>query len=316
MSLFDDSEDDSKKDYKREPIKLYINSCGGSVPDTWAIIDTIESIKTPVYTWVLDVWPDSFISSFPQGKTNALVKIVTALSVCLYKNSTKLLVTSPGMMPLLCREYDNTDKLILFHNWCDDILSMPCNELVDFGDKFVVMMAGSINDGIGIPYLLTVIEKLQDVDKVLFVFVGGGPKEHDFRDIIEKKKLRNVIFTGQIPFEKIPSYYKKADVMLISLKKTDLPHLKATIPGRLQSYMSAGKPVLAMIDEGARDMITTADCGFCVPAGDSDGMEKMIREVIIMDKEILNKKGANGRAYFKKHFTKAQSINKLEKIIK
>ena len=51
VSLFDDSEDDSKKDYKREPIKLYINSCGGSVPDTWAIIDTIKSITTPVYTY-------------------------------------------------------------------------------------------------------------------------------------------------------------------------------------------------------------------------------------------------------------------------
>lgn len=272
--------------------------------------------KTPVYTWVLDVWPDSFVSSLPQGKAKSLVKAVTSLSEWAYKNSTKLMVTSPGMKPLLCRKRDYSDKIILFHNWCDDILAMPVNEEVSFGDKFIVMMAGSINDGIGIPYLLPVIENLQDEANLLFAFVGGGPMEQEFRNLVEEKKLKNVKFTGQVPFTSIPSYYKQADAMLISLKKTDLPHLKATIPGRLQSYMSAGKPVLAMIDEGARDMITTADCGFCVPAGDSEGLEKLIREVISMDKETLNQKGRNGRAFFEKHFIKEQSINILEDIIK
>lgn len=272
--------------------------------------------KTPIYTWVLDVWPDSFVSSLPEGKAKLAVKMATNLSEWAYKKSTKLLVTSPGMMPLLCRKYDHSDKLILFHNWCDDILEMPADEDVSFGDKFVMMMAGSINDGIGIPYLLPVIEKMQDEEKVLFVFVGGGPMEQDFRSMVKEKDMKNVVFTGQVPFSKIPSYYKHADAMLLSLKKTNLPHLKATIPGRLQSYMSAGKPVLAMIDEGARDLITTADCGFCVPAGDSEGLEKLIREVIVMDKKTFMQKGKNGRLYFEQHFTKEQSMNKLEDIIK
>lgn len=271
--------------------------------------------KTPVYTWVLDVWPDSFVSSMPEGKAKLAVRLVTSLSEWAYKNSTKLLVTSPGMIPLLCRKYDHSDKLIIFHNWCDDLLDMPAEEEVSFGGKFVIMMAGSINDGIGIPFLLPVIEKMQDEENVSFVFVGGGPMEQEFRDLVKRKALNNVVFTGQVPFTKIPSYYKHADAMLLSLKKTHLPHLKATIPGRLQSYMSAGKPVLAMIDEGARDLITTADCGYCVPAGDTEGLERMIREVIKKDKAELIQKGNNGRRYFENHFTKEQSINKLESII-
>ena len=35
---------------KREPIKLYIDSCGGSLSDTFTIIDSIKMSKTPVYT--------------------------------------------------------------------------------------------------------------------------------------------------------------------------------------------------------------------------------------------------------------------------
>lgn len=270
---------------------------------------------TPVYTWVLDVWPDSFISSLPQGKARLAVKMVSAMSEIIYRKSSKLLVTSPGMMPLLCRKHDNSEKLIFFPNWCDDILGMPSGELESFGDKFVIMMAGSINDGIGIPYLIPVFEQFRNDNRVLFAFVGGGPMEQDFRRLVKEKELDNVAFTGQVPFSKIPSYYKMADAMLLTLKKTDLPHLKATIPGRLQSYMSAGKPVLAMIDEGARNLIETANCGFCVQAGDSDGLASKIREVLTMNREELNAIGQNGRSYFLEHFTKEQSMNKLEDII-
>ena len=35
---------------EREPIKLYIDSCGGSLTDTFTIIDAIKLSKTPVWT--------------------------------------------------------------------------------------------------------------------------------------------------------------------------------------------------------------------------------------------------------------------------
>ena len=35
---------------ERKPIKIYINSCGGSLTETFTIIDAIKSSKTPVWT--------------------------------------------------------------------------------------------------------------------------------------------------------------------------------------------------------------------------------------------------------------------------
>ena len=46
----DDEKDENEKDYKREPIKLYINSHGGSAYDMWGLIDIILNSKTPIYT--------------------------------------------------------------------------------------------------------------------------------------------------------------------------------------------------------------------------------------------------------------------------
>lgn len=47
----DDKKDKEQKDYKRQPIKLFINSFGGSVYDSWGLIDVILNSKTPIYTY-------------------------------------------------------------------------------------------------------------------------------------------------------------------------------------------------------------------------------------------------------------------------
>lgn len=49
----DDINDSKLKDYKREPIHIYIQSFGGSVYDMFALIDIILTSKTPIYTYCL-----------------------------------------------------------------------------------------------------------------------------------------------------------------------------------------------------------------------------------------------------------------------
>lgn len=49
------SEDDEKsrtlKNFKREPIKMYIQSHGGTICDMWSLIDIILNSKTPIHTY-------------------------------------------------------------------------------------------------------------------------------------------------------------------------------------------------------------------------------------------------------------------------
>lgn len=49
---FDIEEDKIKKNYYKKPIKIFINSFGGSVYDCWSLIDIIEHSTTPIYTYV------------------------------------------------------------------------------------------------------------------------------------------------------------------------------------------------------------------------------------------------------------------------
>lgn len=47
----DDEAEQNQKNYIRKPIKLFINSTGGSTYDMWAAIDAILTSKTPIYTY-------------------------------------------------------------------------------------------------------------------------------------------------------------------------------------------------------------------------------------------------------------------------
>ena len=102
--------------------------------------------------------------------------------------------------------------------------------------------------------------------------------------------------------------------MLVTLR-AGFSHLEAVVPARLQSYMSAGKPVLAMIGCGGADIIEESQCGYAVPAGDFDGLVEIIRDKVLPNKEGFKKMGENGRRYYEENYRLDMCIDNLEKII-
>lgn len=47
----DNKKEEKEKEFKREPIKIYLNSYGGYVEDMWTLVDIMLNSKTPIYTY-------------------------------------------------------------------------------------------------------------------------------------------------------------------------------------------------------------------------------------------------------------------------
>ena len=149
-----------------------------------------------------------------------------------------------------------------------------------------------------------------------WIFVGDGSRKEWLEQFIKDNGLQeNAVTLGRYPFAAMPSFYAKADAMLVTLR-AEFPHLGMVVPARLQSYMSAGRPVLAMIGPGGQDIIRESDCGYAVDAGDVDAFVKVIREKVLTDREGFEAKGKNGRDYFEKNYRKEDCMDHLEEIIK
>ena len=270
--------------------------------------------KIPLYTWVLDIWPDSVTSTLGnKGKT--IEPGIKKLVNWMYRASNKLLITSKGMASLIDRDADYSEKIVYFPNWSDDLKAMAIEEISELPKGYIIMMAGNIADGLGIDSLVALLDEMSDTPEVKFIFVGGGNLQQQMKDECEHKKLNNVYFMGKQPYSKMPAFYAKADAMLLTLKPTTLPHLDVTVPARLQGYMAGGKPVLAMIGKGASDLINEADCGYAVPAGEYKALAAYIKNTTLKNREAFAKKGENGRMYYEQHFMKGECITNLEKIM-
>lgn len=270
--------------------------------------------KTPVLSWITDIWPDSITDSTTEKQNKILLPVLSAITEWVYRNSDRILISSKGMEGLVCRNADYHSKIEYFPNWCDDFSRMTIVDVPILPKGFNLMMAGSVNDGIGVDDVLKCAELLADMEDFNFIFVGGGSKLDYLKQHIEEKKLTNVYALGRHPFSEMPAYYRQADAMLLTLMPTPHRHLDVTVPSRLQSYMSAGKPVFAMIGSGAASVIEESDCGFVAPAGNYKILAQLIRDNY-KNSALLKQKGENARNAFLKHFTLKTGVDHFEELI-
>ena len=270
---------------------------------------------TPLFLWVQDVWPDSVLTTLNENnekRNNFITNILTKLTEHVYRNSYKILYSSSGMKTLINRNNDYSGKEIYLPNWCDDMLKMPLEGNLHFPGDFKIMMAGNLGQGLGVDVVVGLIKSLSDIESLHFIIVGGGSIENYLKSRFKELGLNNVTMTGRLPFSQMPYLYEQADAMLLTLKPTEVLSLKSTVPSRLQSYMSAGKPILGMIDGCAKEVIEAADCGYCVNAGDVNAMSQYIKNYLMSHQSEFKEKGKNSRKYFERYYLKSGCIANLE----
>ena len=272
-------------------------------------------LKTPFYYWIMDLWPDA-MKSGGGVKNEKVLHFVDKLVKGIYKRTDKILITSKRFREPIAAKGDFADKIIYFPNWSDDILQMDDSYVIpQLAEGFKIMIAGNLGKSQNLEAVTEVMLGLKDVPEVKWVFVGGGSRKEWLESFIKENGLEDrAVCLGQYPFKAMPAFYKQADAMLVTLR-AGFPHLEAVVPARLQSYMSAGRPILAMIGCGGADIIEESKCGYAVPAGDSKALISVIKKIVLTDKENFRKMGENGRDYYNKYFRMDKCIDNLEEII-
>ena len=291
--------------FEPSPITLVVPAC---------LLGMIRGTK--VLSWIQDIWPDSITDRASEKLSKLLSPPLSAITEFVYKYSDNILISSKGMKELVCRKADYSEKIEYVPNWCDDFMNVKPSDsqIPEIPEGFVIMMAGNLVDSLDPEALCNCAERLKDQTDIHFAFVGGGSYKEQMEQMFKTRGLDNAHFYGRHPFEMMPLFYEKADAMLLSLMPQETKHLDVTVPSRLQSYMSAGKPIYAMIGSGAREVIESSDCGFVVDAGDYKGLADIIRKTYT-NSALLREKGINARKSFEEQFTIEKGADHFEQLI-
>ena len=270
--------------------------------------------RIPMLFWVLDLWPESLQAAGGINNRHVL-RMFESLTKWIYRNSDKILMSSKGFEESILKKGDFSDQLVYFPNWADLALRQ-----IEYGDLkidnfewpngFIVMFAGNMGEAQDFDHIMEAALKLKNHQDIHFVFVGDGRKRPWVESYCNDHHLQDTVhWVGRHPIEAMPSFFEKADVMLMTLMDIEIFNL--TAPAKLQAYMSAGKTILAMMNGEGPRIIEDAKCGLSVAAGDSEALAFQIEIMSKMDKEKLVKMGQNGMAYQKEHFDLEKSMDHL-----
>lgn len=260
---------------------------------------------TPAVLYCLDLWPESLVAG-GVAENSLIYKFFHRVSRKIYRGMDKILVTSPDFADYFKREFgiENTEYL---PQYAEDIfVPETCKKIPD--GKIDLMFAGNIGTAQGIDTVIEAARLVSD-EKNLYIHIVGDGSESD-RIKAVSKDIPNIIFHGRKPLEEMPEYYSLADAMLVTLKGGAL---NATLPGKVQTYLAAGKPVIASADGITADTVKAAECGLCSPADDAAALAENIRKFITADRSKFSK---NAYAYYNKEFSKESFILNIEKYLR
>ncbi|HPY96313.1 MAG TPA: glycosyltransferase family 4 protein [Candidatus Cloacimonadota bacterium] len=271
------------------------------------------SPKTKMIFEARDMWPDSAID-LGELKNKWLIKFSLMLEQAAYKKSIAIITVTENLRNKISQKGFSLDKIYALPNGTDLINDTDIayeNPYIVNKDSFKVIYTGNL----GIAQNLTTIVEAAEILKgqdITFYLIGAGPEERKLKAIVNEKQLTNVIFTGIVPKDDIPAYYRHAQCSIVPLRKIAL--FESAIPSKIFDSMALGLPVLVGVDGEAQEVIKRSQAGLNFEPENAQSLSEAIMQ-LKNNREILAQFSHNGIEFVKQNYDRRVLAQKIEDII-
>lgn len=272
--------------------------------------------NTKVVMYCMDLWPASLCVGGIK-RNSAIYKFYWNISKRIYESVDEILVTSKMFKEYFISEFGISQaKIDYLPQYAlaefDTIPQYEKKETTDF------VFAGNVGAAQNLEVILRGAKIIEDngIDdhgkSIIFHIVGNGQSLESLQKYVSENNISNVQFHGRKPPEEMPKYYAMADAMIVTMLPD--PFVSLTLPAKVQSYMAAGKPIIASANGEIRNVITESGCGFCAKGDDEVDFVAKIQE--FLTSKNRNELGARAREYYLKNFSVDIVMDKLEDILR
>ena len=273
-----------------------------------------KKFKCKSYLWVHDLWPES-VRVAGGIKSGIILGLVNQMTKLIYRFTDLLLVQSPEFKNYILNQGVYESKIIYYPYYAEDfykVVEKQTSYLDQFPKGFNLVFAGNIGVAQSFDTIVNAFGRLKNYNVNLVVLGEGRDKPRIEEQINEKGLNEKFYFLGSYPPEKMSHFFSCADGLLITLKKADI--FSYTIPGKLQSYLACGKPIIGSLDGIGNKIISESNSGYASKAEDSELLAQNIIKLSKAPKDDLNKFSANALKYLNKNFNKHELLENLENI--
>ena len=256
------------------------------------------------YLWVQDLWPAS-VNVGGNIKNRFMLNFLGFMTKKIYKYSDHILVQSEYFIQYIVDQGVDKRKITYVPNYAEEFyckVEEDKNISKIFRDTFSITFAGNIGESQNLEILVEAAKSLKlKGEQVKFVILGTGRKKSELLQKVKNFDIEDYfLFLGRKEAFTMPKYFASSDVMLITLKKSNI--FGYTIPSKLQAYMACEKPILGSIDGITKNIINQSKSGFASNAEDINELVKNLLKLKYLDKSELEKLGRNSYLYYKTNF--------------
>jgi glycosyltransferase involved in cell wall biosynthesis len=268
--------------------------------------------KAKPFLWVHDLWPESVKAA--GGINNKIIlSLINTMTKSIYYFYDNILVQSPYFKNYLVNQGVNSEKITYYPYYAESFYKIvDKNKKIDnlFPKGLNIIFAGNIGVAQSFDTIIEAVKiTLNNFKNLNIIVLGDGRDKTRVLKKIKEEGLNNFYFMGSFPPEDMPEYFASADALLVSLKKSKI--FSSTIPGKIQSYLACGKPIIASLDGIGAKIVNDASCGFSSKAEDSQGLAESIIAFNKLKEEDKIRLGINARKYYENEFEREKLLSKL-----
>ena len=207
------------------------------------------------------------------------------------------------------------NRLHVIPNFVDTSAIVPGNRMTSYrrelgiDDRVIVMYAGNVGFS---QSLELVLAAARSMPHIAFVINGDGAARKSLQDEVKSKDIDNVYFADYQPIERLSEVLASGDIHVVPLK-TGLASV--SVPSKMYSILSAGRPVVAAIDSGTEIPRTLAESGAGVAVAPDNEVEFVSAlQILISDGAKRVAMGALGRTWVEHHASAGAVAKRYEAI--
>lgn len=225
-----------------------------AVPTTgWQAVSIAKRAGVPVVFRALDV--------SHKIRRSIVAPLIKMAERYIYRNASLVSANNPAMAEYCIELSGRTGPTVV---------NVPPIDLSHFEEKVdvdlhaelgltsesrVVLYMGSFFSFSGLDVVVRgMVEQFERFPNLRLVLVGGGDLDDELRRLVTELGIGDrVVFTGVVPYAKLPQYLKLADVAINPFRAELLTHV--ALPHKVLQYMAAGVPVVSTSLRGLRGVL-------------------------------------------------------------
>ncbi len=272
-----------------------------------------KKARKPFLFILEDLVPDTWIRRGRFSEKHPFVRLIKKQTKSLLLDSRKVVVIGRDMRDYITETYKVPEENIAFiPNWANNSEKLKRN---GEEQEFEVLYGGTIGEAQKLDTLIEAARILQErkVD-INIKIVGDGMEKKSLQEIVKRENLKNVQFCELVPEREFRKLMMQTSVLVVTLREESKG---MSVPSKLYTYLTAGKPILAIVPEGSEIDMEIEEDQFGISV--SGNSPELIADAIIKlkeDKEFRERAGENALKAFETKYNNAIAVNKYYEVIK